>query len=324
MPKTTAGRMRKHRQNKVNNDPEFKQKESKRIPDLQRQQHASMSEEELSTLWEKNRLEVLAWRAKNKAKEVLKVTPVTKNWFKTPQGFGKAMKRLKCQMPKSPSKKLATVKSLVKEMGLELNTESKAHKTGKNKGLSKEIKDKAINSYYCSTAPALKDEMTVWTEAGKTKMRIYYLTMYLREVFAMFKAENQDCEIWFFLFVSVRPKNVLLLKNQPLDQCKCSIHENSYLLLNALGVNIDKISFWQIVLCESEDYTSGCWKEKCNNCCNGKAIPFPNIISNRIISYKEWGYNDQKRVTLKTLEYPFGEIKRHFVNSFPSFKSMYG
>ena len=50
MPKTTAGRMRKHRQNKVNNDPEFKQKESKRMPDLQRQQHASMSEEELSTL----------------------------------------------------------------------------------------------------------------------------------------------------------------------------------------------------------------------------------------------------------------------------------
>ena len=48
------------------------------------------------------------------------------------------MKRLKSQLPESPSKKLATVKGLVKEMGLELNTESKAHKTGKNKGLSKE------------------------------------------------------------------------------------------------------------------------------------------------------------------------------------------
>ena len=61
-----------------------------------------------------------------------------KKGFKTPQGFGKAMKRLKSQLPESPSKKLATVKGLVKEMGLELNTESKAHKTGKNKGLSKE------------------------------------------------------------------------------------------------------------------------------------------------------------------------------------------
>ena len=93
------------------------------------------------------------------------------------------MKWLKSQLPKSPSKKLATVKGLVKEMGLELNTEIKAHKTGINKGLSKEIKDKVINFYYCSdivyTAPSLKGEMTVWIEAGKTKMRKYYLTMYL-------------------------------------------------------------------------------------------------------------------------------------------------
>ena len=48
MPKTTsAERMRKHHQNKANNEPEFKQKESKRICDLQRQQHASISEKVL-------------------------------------------------------------------------------------------------------------------------------------------------------------------------------------------------------------------------------------------------------------------------------------
>ena len=77
---------------------------------------------------------------------------------------------------------------------------------------------------------------------------------------------------------------------------------------------------------DSEDYTLSCWKEECDNCCNGKAIPFCNIIGNRIIiSYKEWGYNDEKRLTLKTLECPFGEIKEiNFVNSFPSFKSMCG
>ena len=89
------------------------------------------------------------------------------------------MKWLKSQLHKSPLRKLVTVKGLVKEMGLELNTESKAHKTGKNKGLSKEKKDKIINFYYRSdivyTAPGLKDEMTVWTETGKTKIRKYYL-----------------------------------------------------------------------------------------------------------------------------------------------------
>ena len=204
MPKTTSSeRMRKHCQNKVNNDPEFKQKESKRMSDLQRQQRASMSEEELSTLWEKNRLKVKAWRAKNKAKEVLKVTPVTKNGSKTPQGFGKAMKQLKRQLPKSPSKKVATVKGLVKEMGFELNTESKAHKTGKNKGLSKEMKDKVINLYYHSdvvyTAPGLKDEMTVWTEAGKTKMRKCILpNVFARSVCYV---QSRESKLWQWIFL---------------------------------------------------------------------------------------------------------------------------
>ena len=80
--------------------------------------NASMSEEELSTPREKNRLKLQVLRAKNKAKEVLNMIPVAKNGFKTPQGFGKAMKRLKSQLPKSLSKKLATVKDLVNEMGL--------------------------------------------------------------------------------------------------------------------------------------------------------------------------------------------------------------
>ena len=98
-------------------------------------------------------------------------------------------------------------------------------------------------------------------------------------MFVMFKGENQDCEIGFSLFPSLRPKNALLLKNQPLYRCKCSVHENSYLLLNALGINVDKISFWRIVLCESEDYTSSCWKGECNNCCNGKTIPFSKALT---------------------------------------------
>ena len=45
--------------------------------------------------------------------------------------------------------------------------------------------------------------------------------MYLQELFATFKGVNQDCEIAFSLFASLRPKDVLLLKKQPSDQCKC-------------------------------------------------------------------------------------------------------
>ena len=94
----------------------------------------------------------------------------------------------------------------------------------KTKDYLYEIKDRVINFYYHSdlvyTAKSLKEEITVWTETGKTKMRKYYLTMHLREVFAMFKGEDLDCEIEFSLFASLRSKNVLLSNNQLLDQCK--------------------------------------------------------------------------------------------------------
>ena len=53
MPKTSSTEiMRKHHQNRAKNDLEFKKKESQRISDLQRQQYASLSEEELSTMQE--------------------------------------------------------------------------------------------------------------------------------------------------------------------------------------------------------------------------------------------------------------------------------
>ena len=163
------------------------------------------------------------------------------------------------------------------------------------------------------TAPGLKRKIYVWTEARKTKMKKNYLLIYLREVFGMFKTKKKDCEIGFFLFASLRPRYLL-------DQCKCWVHENSYLFPNGLAVNIDKIQFCQIVLCDSEHYKSSCWKRECGNCCNGNVIPFTNMIRSRIISYEKWGYNDQKRLTLKTLECPFGEIKDKFCEQFLQFQ----
>ena len=73
-------------------------------------------------------------------------------------------------------------------------------------------------------------------------------------------------------------------------------------------------------MCDSKNYSSSYWKGECNNCCNGRAIHFPNIIGNRIISYKEQGCNDQKRLTLKTLECPFGVIKEKFREQLPQFQ----
>ena len=59
------------------------------------------------------------------------------------------------------------------------------------------MKYQVIDFYYLPdfiyTARSLKDEITVWTEKGKEKMRLC-LTMYLHEVYAMFKTVYPDSD----------------------------------------------------------------------------------------------------------------------------------
>ena len=63
--------------------------------------------------------------------------------------------------------------------------------------------------------------------------------MYLREVYTRFTTVYPDSEIGFTTFTKLRPKNLLLLKDQPMDQCKCSLHENFYLKLEAFRISFD-------------------------------------------------------------------------------------
>ena len=72
-----------------------------------------------------------------------------------------------------------------------------------------------LNRCYLYTAPDLKDEITAWTEKGKEKMKKYYLTMYLCDVYAMFKTVYPDSEIGFTMFTKLRPKNLYTAFKEP-------------------------------------------------------------------------------------------------------------
>ena len=79
----------------------------------------------------------------------------------------------------------------------------------------------------------------------------------------MFKIVYPGKEIGFTMFTKLKPKNVLLLKNQPMDPCKCSLHENSHLKLEALRIIFDA-TFWSKVLWCSENYNSQYCKGECD------------------------------------------------------------
>ena len=98
--------------------------------------------------------------------------------------------------------------------------------------LSDELKEAVEKFFFRSdisyTIPGAKDEIVVWDELGKKRLRKHYLTMYLYEAYAVFKEMRQEDEETCSLsvFFKLRPKNVLLLGDTPEDTCKCQTREN--------------------------------------------------------------------------------------------------
>ena len=155
------------------------------------------------------------------------------------------------------------------------------------RGLSEEAKSAARNFFFrpdiSYTMLGLNDVITVWNDSGKKKLRKYYLTMFLREAHEVYH-KTQDYPVSFSTFCNLRLKNVLLLADSPKDQCRCLIHENLFLKLNAMGISYDS-SFWTKVLYSTDD-NSNCWNSKCDDCKNGKKL-FPMKLINAMTTLRQ-------------------------------------
>ena len=135
--------------------------------------------------------------------------------------------------------------------------------------------------------PGKGDEMTVWDEEGKHKLRKYYLTMYLKEAHAIYleSCENEKDKCSLSSFCNFRPPNVLLLGDSPKDQCNCQTLANLFYMLEAMGCPYEG-SWWEIVLCDITP-NSPCWHNICNECKDGKKL-VPGKPLNAITSFKQW------------------------------------
>lgn len=167
--------------------------------------------------------------------------------YRCQQTFSKAMLKTFRALPKSPRKKRAVVQGLAKQVGVELS--NKMGKEIANCSTENNIDYSVVTKFYfrpdiAYTCPGMKDSIAVWEDGNKVTLQRHYLTVFLKEAFSMFKEENLDFQIGFSKFCSLRPKNVLLLKNTPSEQCKCKTHENFKLKLRGLhytyGMNFGK------------------------------------------------------------------------------------
>ena len=119
--------------------------------------------------------------------------------------------------------------------------------------------------------------MTIWTDNGKQTVLKHYLTMLLREAYALYldSCINVDEKCSFSTFCNLWPKNVLLMENSPLHQCKCQIHENLFFFnYEAMGLTYDS-SWWESVPCNTLP-NSDCWKNECEICMDGKNFLLPS------------------------------------------------
>ena len=111
--------------------------------------------------------------------------------------------------------------------------------------------------------------------------------MYLKEAYALYleSCEKDDDKCSFSTFCNFCPKNVLLLDESPKQQCKCQIHENLFLKLEAMGIYYEK-DWSNTMLCNSTP-NSDCWKNMCKECIDGKKI-VPSKSLTSVFSYKQW------------------------------------
>ena len=287
-------RMKKYRELKARKDPNFKKKESERINQRQKHARAIMTDEEKEVKKLKHRKYMQQRRARQKLEKeaarskMIKITCSSalsprskyekKYGFKAKSSFARAVSRALQSVPGTPTKRRSVAKALAEKAGLTVvNDEEGEEQTQaaieEHEALSEEIETKVKKFYFREdhvwTSPGLKDEMAFWDSDGvKSKLRKYYLELTIRELYFLFKEENPDTKIGQSKFYSLRPPNVLFMKDSPSDQCKCVQHEVFRMMLAPLKVMVNK-DFWKKVLCDTDNINSKCWLNECEKCRNG-------------------------------------------------------
>ena len=178
--------------------------------------------------------------------------------------------------------------------------------------------------------PGKGDKMTVWDDKGKHKLRKYYLTMYLKEACVLYlescKNEDDKCFLSNFVISTQR----LCFFQVPKEQCKCHVHENLFLKLEATRFSYES-SWLQTVLCDISP-NSPCWNNTCENCKDGKKL-IPTKGLNASTCYKQWEYieapshskneddDTYKKIAIVVVkEVRVGEVLNKFEESFTKVK----
>ncbi|KAF2899444.1 hypothetical protein ILUMI_06732 [Ignelater luminosus] len=204
-------------------------------------------------------------------------------------------------------------------LGLKIIDETEKNEKNDVEKQNKEL-EIVKNFYYrpdiVYTCPGMRDSIAVRKDGKKITLPRHYLTLFLREAFAIFKQDSPNIKLGFSKFCSLRPDNVLLLKDTPSKQCKCKIHENFSMKLKGLKITYSQ-KLWDDILCNVSLNSCYC-KNMCDVCCNLKNMNKPNIMS-QVAIWKEWVKADDKKYKLIIHETSTGELFEKIKEDFIEF-----
>lgn len=294
-------RWRKYYERKKEANPKFSEDDKKRIRETARNRRIK---DDLATK-QKNRN--AAKSAMRKLRERKKLTHHASEFENLPvyannRVLAKAVKKVEIALPKNHQKQIAVIHRLVRKIGI-----TKNDLFPKKSDLT-EHEQLAVKFYFnpsiVYTMPGINDTVTIRTENGKEKLRKHYLTVFIKEAYAMF-VQQYGPVMKRSKFHSLRPKNVFLMKETPQEICKCLYHENMEFLFKSIGSNYDG-SFWDEMLCDSE-LKSSCWSNQCDNCKDFSFV-FPNKDLNETVKLRQWVKNENKQLRLTTIDTVVSEV----------------
>lgn len=301
-----------------------KQRERMRLKrQSEKEAHQNIAEKDLTQLQAVRRAKERERKARYRASKKQIITPPlssspSQGAYSTKASYGKAIARIKRNLPGSPRKKRAVIKHLAFEQ-LKVKPFFNKRKTACT-GLSKETKASIINFYEADhisrQAPGRRDVVTTRDEHGKHKVQKRHLTMGVMEAYALWKEENPDKDVGKSTFAKLRPPHVLLTSELPRNVCVCIHHENLILLLERLHKFDTIFPKYHSNLPLSwvcDDLTDDCWFNRCQSCKDSKLFlsvyPPPQSLSNEdedsedVINWYQWGkcLNDQGKSRLEKI-----------------------
>lgn len=263
-PKSAAERAKKYRQRmKEKDENQFKEKNAIRM----KKARAKYTGKEKRHQTERSRERMRHYRLRKSEQQEPLTVP-----YKSKQAMGKAMSRLKKNLPHSPRKQRAVITKLAEASGIALLGSARQIT---RKKLAPEVKLK-IKQFYnqddiSRQLPGRKDVKVVKDkETGEKKTLVKRLLMYnLREAFILFKEQNLEIMIGLSKFCELRPVNILLVSFKSQEVCCCPYCENIKFIFNSLKWSTMIIKslndLVEYLTCNSK--SSICMQGSCKECC---------------------------------------------------------